>query len=508
MPIGRRPFIAASVAGAFLLPRGYSLATAAAASQQRSLPVDVVRAFGFVPDGRTDNYLAFHRWAAHVNRIGGGSYVFPPGIYYVHRHRARGSAIANSGIVRANGLTISGYGARIILNGGFHRSQGPALDNAIFMPFEFGWCRNVRIAGFEIDGGVRAMSRDPVTPETYAHLIALSGCEDVELEDLDLHHSQTDGVYLYLAGWIPGRRTGVACRNVRLRNVRCTNNARGGLAALHVNGLICVDCTFSENGTGLGRYEAHAPGFGVDVEPDYVSAADVNVRTGNLEFRNCRFHDNVSAFLAAYSRRYEGHLRLIDCSSSNRFGHPHHMIIDWPGALIEGGLHELGAGTLWTSWQGERGGDLTIRGSEVRTAGLYGIFHTEPGNIVRLESLKLVGTHTDPGSHGVVLGVQADPGGGRKNIVRNCDIFIPAARKSRGHAYDYEVSFHHALSEQNLYQTNLPSAGGQHFCVEYGREVIASEDRFQGTAPGPHDSFRPAHMASHDTRRPYSTAAA
>lgn len=509
MQLGRRSFIGASLAGALLAPRGY-LTPAAMAQQPDTKPINVVAAFGFAPDGRTDNYQAFHRWAAHVNRAGGGNYLFPPGVYYVERYRTpeRGELdpVRNAGILNCDGLTITGYGARILLNGAFHRSPGRDTNRAIFMPLEFGWCRNLRIAGFEIDGGVRSMTRDPSATEIYSHLIALNGCVAVELLDLDLHHSQTDAVYLYLAGWSPGKRAGTACREVTLKNVRCTNNARGGLAALQVNGLVCVDCTFSENGTGLGRYIAHAPGFGVDVEPDYLSAADVDVRTGNVEFRNCRFDDNVSAFLAAYSQRYDGYLRLIDCSSSNQFDHPYHIIIDWPGALVQGGRHDLGAGTFWTSWQGERGGDLTIRGSEIRTAGLYGLFHAEAGNIVHLDAVRLTGAHRQPGSHGVTLGIQADPGGSRRNSVRNCHVSVPAARKSPGHLYDYEVSLHHTVSEANLFQTDLPVGVGEHFCVEYGRGVVAGGDRFHGTAPGPGDSFRPSHMSNHDTRVPYSTA--
>jgi len=503
METERRKFLG-GLAASLVLPGAASRAQPAAGRA-----IDVVRAFGFVPDGRADNYDAFHRWAAHVNRVRGGNYLFPPGTYYVHRFRTPGrggrNTVTNSSLVGCDGLTISGHGARVLLNGQFHRSPGRGMDHAIFMPFEFAWCRNVRIAGFEVDGGVRGMTRDPSAAEVYAHLIALGGCSNVELEDLHLHHSQTDGVYLYQAGWEPRRRRGVASRNVILRRVRCTNNARGGLAPLQVNGLLCVDSSFSDNGAGLGRYVAHAPGFGVDVEPDYYAASDVDVRTGNLEFRNCRFDGNVSAFLAAYSRRYAGYLRLIDCVSSNAHGHPHHMIICWPGALVEGGEHDLGTGAFYPSWQGERGGDVTIRNCVIRTAGLYGLLHAEHGNLVRLDGVRLTGTHRVPGSHGWALAVQADPGGGRRNSVRNCDIFIPARRKSPAHAYDYEVSFHHIISEQNMFRTDLPASGGQHFCVEYGRATVARNDRYQGTSAGPRDSFRPGHMSGHDTRLPFST---
>ena len=503
--MNRRTFVATALAGASLAP--FAALAPVRAALQTTGAVDVVERFGFVPDGRTDNYDAFHRFAAEVNRRGGGRYVFPPGTYYVGRYRGEpGRAEVRNSVLRGcDGLALSGAGAKILLNGRYHRGPGQGRLKSSFMPFDLWNCRNVRISGFEIDGGVRNMTRDPGTTEIYSHLIALNGCVDVVLEDLDLHHSQTDGVYLYQAGFSPRARAGTACRNVTLTNVRCHNNARGGLAALNVYGLLATDCRFSENGTtGLGTYRGHAPGFGVDVEPDQFNASDVDVKTGNLEFRRCQFNDNISAILAAYAGRYRGYLRVIDCTSSNRFGHPNHMIVAWPGALVQGGRHDAGKGTVWTAWQQERGGDLTLRGTEILTSGLYGVFHAFPGNLVRLEDVRITGTHSEPGTHGIVLGIQADPGGGRRNVLRGCEIFIPAARRSRKLAYDYEVSLHRTLSEGNLFRTDLPAAGGAHFCTEYAAGTVARGDRYRGTAPGPGDSFRPYHMARHDSRQPFS----
>ena len=59
--------------------------------------------------------------------------------------------------------------------------------------------------------------------------------------------------------------------NVTLRNVKCRNNGRGGLAPLQVYGMSAVDCEFSGNGFPGGKYDWHSPGFGVDVEPDDIS---------------------------------------------------------------------------------------------------------------------------------------------------------------------------------------------------------------------------------------------
>jgi Right handed beta helix region len=510
--MNRRDFVTALLCTAALPLGGLAFRAAAQAAAD---PVNVVERFGFVPDGRTDNYAAFHRWADHVNAVGGGHYLFPPGTYLVTRHRTKSlqirdpGTVTNSRIDRVDGLTITGYGARIRLNGAFHRSarpgpSGEALGThmALFMPFEIHRSSNVTIKGFDMDGGVAEMSRDPQLTEIYAALIAIHGCSGVILEDLDLHHCQTDGVYI--ASSFLGGKPSIASRDVTLRNVKSHDNARGGLGAMQVYGLLCVDCAFNHNGPEGAKYLAHAPRYGVDIEPDYI-LPDVDILTGNVEFRRCEFNDNISALLAAYSDRFRGYLRIIDCRSSNRPGGPYHMILNWPGALIQGGVHDAGAGQIHASWQEQKGGDVTIRDCEIRSSGLYGLSHYFDGNLVRFEGVRLVGTHRGPGTHGEVLTVRGDPGGGRRNLVRSCDIFIPAARKSRAQPYDYEVVLAHTVSEGNLFRTDLPAAGGQHFAVNYDQGAVARGDRYRGTAPGPQDSFRPSHNSAHDSRQPYSS---
>lgn len=507
--MNRRTFVSMLLGGVALAPLGIGESVVGAVQGSTAAPVNVVDAFGFVPDGRTDNYEAFMRWASHVNAARGGHYVFPPGAYYVHRYLDLASSSLAPGSTRnayvhdADGLTITGYGARILLNGAFHRGPGEEGRNKrIFMPFDFWRCRNLRLAGFEVDGGVRSMTRDLSTGEIYGHLVALNGCVNAWLEDLDLHHSPADGLYLY-NGVHDATQRGAACRNINLNRVTCRNNARGALAPLQVNGLLATDCSFSETGNDLGRYIAHAPTFGVDVEPDFTGDR-IDIKTGNLEFRRCRFEGNGSAFLAGYVQRYTGYLRIIDCISGNSRRGSEHMIICWPGAVIQGGVHDTGVGTIWTGWQNERGGDLVIRDTEIRGSGPYALFHGFDGNLLRLERTRLVGRHRDPGTHGWVLAIHADPGGGRRNRMTGCEVFLPARRHSPDHNYDYEVTLRNTIAQGNVFRTDLAARDNRHFAIDYGPNTQVRGDRFRGSAPGPADSIRPIHNNTHDTRLPYS----
>jgi hypothetical protein len=507
----RRTFIL-SLLSATALARGTAGAQTGA--------VDVVQRFGFVPDGRTDNYGAFRRLAEHATRVRGGNYLFPPGTYVVTRHRtashgSRGpGVVANAEYVDCDGLTLTGHGAKIRLNGSFHRSErrGPdglpvGVHMSIFMPFDIRRSRNVRIAGFDIDGGVRGMTRHAAVGEGYSYLIALNACTDVTLEDLDLHDCQTDAILLsddfIVSGELPGR----ACRDIRLLRVKCRNNARGGLAALQVWGLSAVDCEFSGNGFPQGRYGGHSPGFGVDIEPDRANeGVDVDTKTGNIAFTRCNFYDNFSAILACYVSSFKGSCRFIDCNSRNANDAPNHIIATWPGegVLIQGGNHDAGKGCIWLSWQGQNGGRTTMRGLNIRSAHDFGLLHSFGNNVVDVQGCTITGTHTGPGEGQFIFFGQV-PGGGRRNIFKGNRVFVPAARMDRTKSWDIEPIFNHTDLADNEYRTDL-ALPGRHFARGYDPATCSVlNERFRGAFPGPRDTFRPVASAeTHDTRQPFS----
>jgi hypothetical protein len=512
----RRLFLAGTVASA-VAPKPKIADTA----------VNVVTAFGFVADGKTCNYDAFHRLAAAANAKGGGRYRFPPGDYYVHRYRTtkayqrpeyRAKApkdVTNSTYSRCKGLELIGTGARIRLNGSFTRriaknAEGvtSGLLAGIFMPFELSFCENVTISGFDIDGGVRQMRKEAGVDEAYAYLIALHACRNVTLRDMHLHHCQTDAILLHDNAMLSGAR-GITCRDIRIERVRCVNNARGGLAPLQVLGLICTDSAFNGSAYGTGGYGHHAPGFGVDVEPDHKSSASVDAKTGNLHFERCEFMDNASAFLAAYTDSFQGYLRIIDCNSRNGNNTPNPIIICWPGpllkqggALFQGGTHDLGIGSFWTGWSGEYGGDLIVKNASFSGDGPYGIFHAHENNRVTLDGVTLIGRHKTGGA-GAFPAIEAPPAKGQRNIVRNCRFFIPAGRKSPQPLNEPVSSINHTDCSGNRFETDLPAKGGQQFVIYYHPQAKISADRFTGKAPGKGDTIMPS-GGPVDTRVPFS----
>ena len=491
----------------------------ARADVRQNAPVDVVRQFGFVPDGRTDNYSAFHRLADFANRRGGGDFVFPPGEYFVQQYRTLPYGTVGADVVRnstldgLDGLTLSGQGARILLNGRFHRSGGAGSDGlrkgvhtVHFMPFDIRRSRNILVQGFEVDGGARDTTRDDAVHEGYAHLIALNTCENVELRDLDLHHGLSDGVYIgddyALSGVLPGR----VCRNVRMVNVSCRNNARGGLAPLHVLGLSAVDCEFSGNGYP-GPHRGHAPGFGIDIEPDrHQVGVNLDSKTGNLEFLRCTLNDNHSAILAAYVASFTGYCRFIDCTSRNGNNSDIHMILTWPGEglLLQGGDHDAGRGCIYTSWQ-QTGGRTRLKGLTLRSAHDFGLLHGHSGNLVEVEDCEIIATHREP-TGGQFIFFSQDPGGGRRNKFLRNRIFIPAGRKHpESSPFDVEPVFHNTDLADNEYTTDLALPG--EFFVRHFDQATCSvrNERFRGAFPGREDTIRPVFDQSHDTRLPFSS---
>jgi hypothetical protein len=180
----------------------------------------------------TDDYEALQAAAAAINVRGGGTLIFPRGIYRIDRYKITDGPNKNDwrDIVYQNctGLHIIGYGAKIDVKGDFNQPAdhfNPAAKRAygrwetfsnIVQPFVFLGCTSFRLEGFELDGNVDKMTRkskrdreypdDPPRPVLpgpgYGIYTAaytdkggvLKACQQFTFADLYVHHFPVDGI--------------------------------------------------------------------------------------------------------------------------------------------------------------------------------------------------------------------------------------------------------------------------------------------------------------------------
>lgn len=266
-----------------------------------------VRDFGAKGDGVTDDYDALKAAATFICGVPDGTLIFPAGTYHIGRYRIlrgpRRNEVTNIRYSGCSGVTISGTGAKISVFGAFHRaadftSGGYGVSYSVGVtPFEILNSSNFRIQGFELDGNVDQMSRDPNVAEGDNAGILTTNCKNYTIENVNVHHFHTDGIKL-------GGNSTIADQGAILRNVTSTNNGRQGLSVIQLRTGRIVDSVFADNGR-TGAYGVHDPGAGVDVEPNR-SVPAVDVKTGMITFDNCRFEENMGPqFVSIWPDRVE-----------------------------------------------------------------------------------------------------------------------------------------------------------------------------------------------------------
>ena len=261
-----------------------------------------VRDFGAKGDGITDDYEAMRSAAEALCSVPAATLIYPRGTYRINRYRITGgpahNSVTNIRYLGCKGVKIIGEGAKIDVKGTFRRTVGYSDATNVFsyessvIPFEMIDSTGFRISGFDINGNVNMMSRDPGVVEGSMAGILTTNCKDYLISNVNVHHFATDGITL-------GGNSLVADQQVELRNVTSTYNARQGLSIIQVRHAAIINSAFSFNGR-TGQYGIHAPAAGVNVQA-LRRPPEEDVYTGLVTFDNCRFEENIGPqFISAW----------------------------------------------------------------------------------------------------------------------------------------------------------------------------------------------------------------
>jgi len=181
------------------------------------------------------------------------------------------------------------------------------------IPFYVVESHGLSIVGFNLDGNADQATRDPEVSEHGSIAIFVSGSYDYLVEDVEVHHFATDGLYIgafeVKSTNDQGETIVIADRNVTIRDVHSHHNARQGMTVAQVNNLLVIDSRFTHSGSTEGSYGGLAPRAGVDIEP----VMPVDILTDDLVFQGTSFLDNLGSQIVASSPDRTGLVRLEDC---------------------------------------------------------------------------------------------------------------------------------------------------------------------------------------------------
>lgn len=228
----------------------------------------------------TNDFTALRNTAGSSSWVGVGSVVFPEGMYVIGQHKTLGGScvdpVGDIHWVGLDGISISGYGATIYIDGSFSQVAGCAGDksdsNAI-TPFYLDGFSNSVIQGFDIIANKNLTTRtNAVTGEGLTSFCATVGSNVVNsnytMQDMSCTQPQTDCYFF-------GQNHSVQDVNGTGTNLTCTEPGRGNFSIADIDG-VSLHGVHASNAC-LGNYGGYQPCHGVDVEPDALSSPTDNV---------------------------------------------------------------------------------------------------------------------------------------------------------------------------------------------------------------------------------------
>lgn len=514
----RRDFVAATAATVGMLP---------AACSADPMPAQFTpEQFGAVGDGVSDDYDAFQRMAAAVNQLSGAIVVLKPSAtYFLNRYVTSRNGVTDVTFQGCSSLLIRGNSASISVKGDFFRD---AITTRGLSGLRFEDCSNVQVRELQLVGNVHQMTRPASITEAPTHGLLFGGCSNVIVDRVLVRHFATDGLYVRSSTRPDMLGRYRASRNFEVRNSRFLFNARQGLSVIQLRDATFEECEFSHTGyieapAVSGPYGVHAPGAGVDVEPNATPTVGrtVDVLTGNLVFRECRMSGNLgkSFVVAAYtggspvSEKVTLDLCVLEADqvSSSRYG----LIFDVPDGTISNCTFSMGNKTAFIGWGATSSASPLLKNNLI--TGYCGgsnrpFFLLKNGSGAPvLEQNRFIGDHHPPQA-GSARAPQLVSLGNSGAIIRDNQFFLPSEAYPAGAAGMIPAVVADVGSMSgNHFETDLAagSGPGRSFGVLYGDQCAASNETFHGTRPGTGDTVQPARLRGrsaflHDSRLPWS----
>lgn len=265
-----------------------------------------IKNYGAKGDGKTNDYWAFIKAIADINKQGGNcTLIVPHGTYIIGVYNTADKIYKNFEFDSCTNISIIGLSAVIDVKGNYHRAAdyitGVKRDiirssTYSIIPFSFINCNNVTLSGFEVNGNSDKITKDPKVAEAQSHLIRIWETNNVIVKNMYLHHGITDGIC------IGGKKQ--FSQNIYFYNVISASNGRQGMTIVDARDALFEKCQFINTGYFNGKYGYHNPGAGVDIEP--IRRSINGVKTGNIKFIDCRFENNVGGQIR------NGHANSVD----------------------------------------------------------------------------------------------------------------------------------------------------------------------------------------------------
>lgn len=343
-----------------------------------------VKKYGAIGNGTTDDYNAIMKAVAALNAKGSGVLYFPKGSYYIAEYITATTNPSDVIIKNCNNLVVTGYGAKIIVNGNFSRKidyisgkkKLKYSKTRSLIPIAIVSCKQVTIEGLELAGQVNKMKNPQGLMEAPARLLNISGSKDVLIKDIYTHHSMTDGIYI-------GHNNDNTSENVRGENIISSNNGRQGMSIVGLYGGTFNNCVFKNTGITEGSFNGFAPRAGVDIEPEY------NNKISNITFNKCTFQNNVGGQLICSTPNNTQNVTLNNCIvRAGASKTPYQIVLSVKNAVVENSDIDCGVGSVYPIWNSMKGSSATLRNNQIKSqaSGIAAIPNKELNEQVLIEN--------------------------------------------------------------------------------------------------------------------------